>query len=950
MRDYLSLSARVQRRVHSNLVVLILCILLPYLFLALGTNVFQIPLAPGDGIVQGLPQEISSSKLQLWNPFVQAGTFPFKDGTQHSYLPAIIVMRIFPNAFGYNLLLLLHYSLAGFATFLFLKELRLNQMASFLGGLVFMFCGFLTAHLGHHTMIMAAAYLPIVLYFIERFISSKKIVNLCLAALAFGLSILADYMAVGMYIGMVSFPYIIFRVLSGPEWDGKPLLRKIFAITAIAAVTYLVGLALAAVEVIPVLESLKYVTRQQISFGFFASFSFPIKLLPLLLFPFIYGTQSLSLYLTPYFGPWNLTEMSGYMGMLPMLFAILAFLLFRKKNRQVYFWTAVALIAFVLVLGDSTPIYKLLYRVPIYNMFRGSARNWLEVNFAVAVLSAFFVHYIMAADQVQEKGYYKRVFFIALALILAAFLILGPGGMLIPSPDIRGLWSGNAQFTSSAVYIPLIIMLFSIVLLFLLFRYKASNVFWMLVTTSIFLDLFFFGHFINGGYTSFEVLQGRPNPLATFLNGENADKGQYRILTLDQTNFEDELYPCINLLYGINVINAYSPIWLKDYRDLTTFETSGVTPQKYGLLHNSTILSLLSTKYIVTADPVDKSFLQTLLIDTRPQSNKMIVDGLGDAAWSFSSADHTTDGAVVLQSPAPSQLSLIQIPFAIQPRTSYAIAFKAARVGASPPGDVLVFDFFGENYHVARQAADVDASQAANQFYQFNVLVYSGENTPGVAYLRFYTLSNTPYEVKDVTLVQDVGEVPYWGSEQVAVGAAPLYAKKSESPAGIAIYENLNFLPRARFVENVRVENDSAAAIRTLWNDREFNPSTSAIVENYSGDTRFESGEVISADYSKGSSVTLSVKTGRRAFLVLSDTWYPGWKAFVDDKQTPIYKTNAVSRGILIEGDGEHKIEFRFVPMSFYLGLTITCLTFMVMAVCVLLDERRVFDKQALVS
>ena len=98
-------------------------------------------------------------------------------------------------------------------------------------------------------------------------------------------------------------------------------------------------------------------------------------------------------------------------------------------------------------------------------------------------------------------------------------------------------------------------------------------------------------------------------------------------------------------------------------------------------------------------------------------------------------------------------------------------------------------------------------------------------------------------------------------------------------------------------------------------------------MQDYNGPEQLESGEVIQADYSNPSTITLAVKTGENGFLVLSDSWYPGWKAYVDNKETKIYKANAAFRGILITGAGKHTVQFRFVPKSFYLGLFITGVT-----------------------
>ena len=937
MENRLDLRIRLEKFLKTKLFIYFIYLILPYIFFAIGINIFKIALAPGDGSIFGVPTKIFTVDLQLWNPYIQSGTFPFKDiGWQSLYLPGIVVMRLFPNLFGYNLLLLFHYSMAGFFTFLFLTKLKLKNTASFIGGVTFMFSGFLSAHKGHHTMMMASAYLPVVLCFFESFVGSKKISMLFLSALAFGLSILADYTAVSMYIGMVTFPYIIFRVLTDPESHGKPILKKILAIAVISSVIFIVGLLISAVEIVPILESLNYVTRAGISYDFFASYSFSFKLLPLLIFPYIYGTHSPSFFQPAYFGPWNLTEMAGYMGILPVLSAGLAFFLFRKKNEQIYFWTAVSFVAFMLVLGDSTPLYKLMYRVPVYNMFRASARNWLEVNFAIAILSSYFVHYIITDGQLNKQRYYGGIHWITAGLFAIVLFILVAAKELISSQEIKQLWLENTRIISPAVYIPLIIIFISIALLYLLYRYRGNRTLWILITITLFFDLFSFGHFHDTAYPDYKFFQSKLNEVAEFFDSVNTDKNQYRVLSLNMMDFENQLYPSMNLLYGFNVTNGYSSIWLKDYKDLTTFEANGLTTKKYQLLDNSRILSLLSTRYIITSDPVDKNFLQTLLVNTKTGSDKLIVDGFNNNAWNFFSPERVTDHSIVLKSKDLREVSLIQIPFGLQPKTNYEVTFKARVPDSVTSGDnTLIVDFLGENYDGLEQEAQFDATMMTDEFQEFSTVFYSGETSPESAYLRFFTFSNMPYEIKDVRLITTSSAVQYWGNKQFASGTFFLYDKKYESSTGVAVYENLNFLPRARFVENIIVAKDSAAVIGIMWYDDNFNPSATALVEGYAGNTNFHDGEVLSADYSNNSVVTLMVRTGQSGFLVLSDSWYPGWKAFVDGEETEIYKTNAVSRGVLIEGAGEHQVQFRFVPMSFYIGLGITSATLVAMIVAI---------------
>jgi hypothetical protein len=69
--------------------------------------------------------------------------------------------------------------------------------------------------------------------------------------------------------------------------------------------------------------------------------------------------------------------------------------------------------------------------------------------------------------------------------------------------------------------------------------------------------------------------------------------------------------------------------------------------------------------------------------------------------------------------------------------------------------------------------------------------------------------------------------------------------------------------------------------------------------------------------------VILEYESDRDMFLYVSDTFYPGWKAYVDGKQTGIYKANLAFRAIEAP-KGKHVVVFKYIPVSFYLGAFLT--------------------------
>jgi uncharacterized membrane protein YfhO len=69
--------------------------------------------------------------------------------------------------------------------------------------------------------------------------------------------------------------------------------------------------------------------------------------------------------------------------------------------------------------------------------------------------------------------------------------------------------------------------------------------------------------------------------------------------------------------------------------------------------------------------------------------------------------------------------------------------------------------------------------------------------------------------------------------------------------------------------------------------------------------------------------VTLQTQNPIGGLLLLRDTYYPGWKAFVDNTETKILRANYVQRAVYIP-EGEHIVQFQYQPFSYKLGLFLT--------------------------
>jgi hypothetical protein len=141
------------------------------------------------------------------------------------------------------------------------------------------------------------------------------------------------------------------------------------------------------------------------------------------------------------------------------------------------------------------------------------------------------------------------------------------------------------------------------------------------------------------------------------------------------------------------------------------------------------------------------------------------------------------------------------------------------------------------------------------------------------------------------------------------------------------IYENLEVLPRAFLVGRALVTTaDGALAAMTR---PDFDPRTAVLLEDVASPRLPEppAGGPGSATVTAttANTVTVVADATSPAYLVLSDTFYPGWRAFIGGRETSIYRANYLFRAVYVPA-GRHEIVFTFMPRSYRLAVLGTLL------------------------
>jgi hypothetical protein len=209
-------------------------------------------------------------------------------------------------------------------------------------------------------------------------------------------------------------------------------------------------------------------------------------------------------------------------------------------------------------------------------------------------------------------------------------------------------------------------------------------------------------------------------------------------------------------------------------------------------------------------------------------------------------------------------------------------------------------------------AQDRVVASIGPEFERISVLIDSGPAAPPRGYVRVFTQSTEPIEIRDIEI----------GLQQ---SVAPAYQELQKTSDGVIVFKNALSAPRFRFASELLPARDLADARQVLVNETSFDPRAQATVEGLETKMKVEPGRIVRERIHKNL-MQWDVETGARSFLVVGDSWFPGWTATVDNQPVKIEVVNGCMRGVFIEGAGAHTVEMRFWPISLTAGLCVTLL------------------------
>ena len=336
-------------------------------------------------------QQLKENNIPIWNPDIGTGYPTLAEGqTAVFFIPNLIIFRVLPFALAYNLTLVLSLLLAGWGIYLFTRSLGISKSASMFAGIIFPLGGFFIFHVQHHNLIQTASLTPWLFWQIEEFLKSKKLKNL----LIFSLILSQQFMAGFPQITFYSLIAVCLCLGLKHIFEAAKPFKVYFFIT----VAIILGILIAAVQIIPSYEFLQNSSKNSDPKQILEQFPYVTKNLLLFLDPFILGSPKNGTYPTWTPGKWGIFwESQGYVGILPLIFTIaITFAAIIKKLKirsKIFIFACLLFITIMLSLGKESPMH-VLYSIPPLSYFRVPSRFLLISQFSLAILAAYFVNKI----------------------------------------------------------------------------------------------------------------------------------------------------------------------------------------------------------------------------------------------------------------------------------------------------------------------------------------------------------------------------------------------------------------------------------------------------------------------------------------------------------------------------------------------------------------------------
>ena len=884
---------------------------------------------------------LRSGRIPLWNPDLFMGA-PFLANSQAAvfYLPNWLLLGLSPER-AISVALMLHVAWAAAGTLALARaSLRLGWPAAATGAAVFAFGGYFVAQSGHVNQVSATAWLPWLVLALDRAVAGQRRAWLALPPVT-ALMLLAGHPQVAYMSLLFGLVYALTAGGSGgnPVWRGRltGAARGLLAWMA-AAVG---GALLAAAQLLPTLQLSRHGIRSGgLPLYEAASFSLP-------------GEEFLSAVLPTFTTLPSSTEFVAHIGLSGIMLAVLG-VAARPRRARTALLLATLAITLILAVGPATPVFTLAHRlVPGFDLFRVPPR-WLLLGILAAALLAAQGAELLGrggfAPSRWRRGTSAALGLVSVGLALAAVSAVHPVSDDVSRPWIlAGLLALAALAAAYASPWPWVRWLALAVVAVELVVASGPGPVRQATPAEAYaadpdvaaaLDVEGWdGRVLSLADPSFEISQ----PVRAVLAEEwfnRVGERSYRELLVSLKN-SAIMNPNLGMAYGLATADGYDGGVLPlrsyvEFRDLLLPGT-GATPdlliqQALSDIPSDRVLDGLGVRSVIRRPDtmLDLGWATLDLgywrrIDEAGRSDDVLVDDVIGVAMlidappegpagpagrvELHAAEGTTVGLPLMRRAERPERVVLGPGHLVAVRRGLDRPAFASRATFTEPIDVTQvtvaaaggpFDLRGlallhpdgESTQVALRSESAAVSRRAGQV----VVTRRGAPVPRAWLVTDVRLARDAAEVRDL-----VGGNDFAPDRTAALTVAPDIELRWGALGDMA--RAIGLLGPSTSAG--RVDAKSAAELQNL------------IPTGTAAESDADTVELLEELPER---VALRVRTSGPRVLVLPDAPYPGWRAYVNGVDQPVWQANVGHRAVLIRQAGDHLVEFTYRSIPFEVG------------------------------
>ncbi len=813
---------------------------------------------------------VRNGDFPAWNPLVFSG-YPLAANPQIAlFYPPNVLFFIFPThlAIGYSHIL--HMFLGGAFMYLLVKYIGLSRGSSLIAALTFMFSAFLTSrfYAGHYSLICAAIWTPLIFLLLEIALDKTRAFYALLAGAALGLQLLAGHIQISFLTVFALGIYVLFRGFWVIRTERG--YRKTATFFCIFAVVLITGILLSAIELLPLYEFGRYSTRGG---GEDYEFATVFSLHPGLLFFFFMSPWEAPSWVSGDLPIHCFWEYSAYIGILPLILVLFAVSHWRA-SKYVFSLSGLALVSLALALGSYFPPYWLFYKaIPGFDMFRGPARFVFPLTFSASVLTGFgFNHLQGKLTRRQRRDIWGTtgIFVVVVAVSTLVVAVVSPFrdsvirfilkySIGFSPEDVIGVVENIYSAASKTAIVLAVLIAGSVLIIALRTRNMIPVWAFNVLAVSFVLANLWFCHMGFVDTRAIATVYSVPG-FVTYL--QNNARG-YRVY-----DPEDMIPMDYGMIYGIEEVDGYDATMLRHYSEFL-----------FGVFNSEAQLNLLHVKYTLHSQPLSDDHL--VLVDRGNGYYLYENPEVLPKAFMVYGAEVVTSESVFLPeataTATPSVLPQDKSIFSSSVSSPYVVRVYPERKEDGSVAEITEWSDGAFASRIVQPAPPAEVSASP-------VEIIARPRAWGVSRTIAWPPKSTPQITRVYPERQpdgSVAEITQWSDGR--------FTKRS-----------LRSAPRSEIIRRL--------------NAKDFDPEESVLLEQSPGGIAVDSGRSVGeVELTQSSPDEITIRTSSHSpgFLVLSETWYPSWKAYVDGKPSEVYKTDQAIMSVYLSA-GRHTVRFVF--------------------------------------